>query len=331
MKVSITETVQAAIKPMRWEDGHLLMLDQRVLPNREEWLDLRTHQDVVHAIKDMAVRGAPAIGVAAAYGMALAAKNGADKASAAAELAASRPTAVNLFWALDRIQSLDSWDAETVLAEAQAIEREDIEMNLKIGAFGLQLIPVGAQVLTICNTGSLATAGHGTALGMIRTAHQSEREIHVYACETRPRQQGLRLTAYELMKEGIPFQSIADSAAASLMSAGKVHLVVAGADRIAANGDTANKIGTYSLAVLAKHHGIPFYIAAPSSTLDSTLQDGSQIPIEERCGAELTHSEGVQIGPDNCNVYNPGFDVTPGELITAIVTERGVFRPPYSF
>ena len=316
---------------MRWDDGRLLMLDQRILPNHEAWLELKTHEDVAHAIKDMAVRGAPAIGVAAAYGMALAAQNGVDKESAAAELAASRPTAVNLFWALDRIKALGSWHPEDVLKEAEAIEREDIEMNLKIGEFGADLVPEGAQILTICNTGSLATAGHGTALGIIRTAHQQGRDIHVYTCETRPRQQGLRLTAYELTKEQIPFQSIADSAAASLMRAGRVALVVAGADRIAANGDTANKIGTYSLAVLAKHHEIPFYIAAPSSTLDSSLANGDLIPIEERSSEELTHIEGVQIGPDDCNVYNPGFDVTPGHLITAIITEKGIFKGPYEF
>jgi methylthioribose-1-phosphate isomerase len=316
---------------MRWENGRLLMLDQRILPTREAWLDLRTHEDVAHAIKDMAVRGAPAIGVAAAYGMALAAQNGVDRESAAAELAASRPTAVNLFWAIDRVKRLGTWEPEAILREAEAIEREDLEMNLKIGEFGSMLIPEGANILTICNTGGLATAGHGTALGMIRTAHTQGKGIHVYSCETRPRQQGLRLTAYELAKEGIPFQSIADGAAGSLMHAGKVDLVVAGADRIAANGDTANKIGTYSLAVLAKHHGVPFIIAAPSSTLDGSLATGDQIPIEERSGEELTHIEGVQVGPDDCSVYNPGFDITPGELITAIVTEQGIFRPPYDF
>jgi methylthioribose-1-phosphate isomerase len=320
-----------SIRPMRWEDGRLLMLDQRILPNHEAWLELKTHQDVANAIKDMAVRGAPAIGVAAAYGMALAAQNGVDKESAAAELAASRPTAVNLFWALDRIKRLPSWDFDTILKEAESIEREDIEMNLKLADHGQELVPEGAQILTICNTGALATAGHGTALGIIRSAHARRIGIHVYSCETRPRQQGLRLTAYELAKEGIPFQSIADSAAGTLMRQGKVDLVVAGADRIAANGDTANKIGTYSLAVLAKHHGIPFYIAAPSSTLDASLGTGAQIPIEERSGEELTHIEGVQIGPEGCQVYNPGFDVTPGELISAIVTEKGIFRQPYNF
>ncbi|HEY0867071.1 MAG TPA: S-methyl-5-thioribose-1-phosphate isomerase [Fimbriimonas sp.] len=319
------------IQPMRWEDGALLMLDQRVLPGREDWLTLRTHTDVVHAIKDMAVRGAPAIGVAAAYGMALAAKNGVDRGVAAKELAASRPTAVNLFWALDRIKAMSTDSYEAVLAEARAIEREDLEMNLAMGRHGAELIPQGANVLTVCNTGGLATAGYGTALGVIRSAHEQGRQIHVWTCETRPRQQGLRLTAYELMKDGIPFHSIADGAAGSLMRAGKVDCAIAGADRIAANGDTANKIGTYSLAVLAKQHGIPFYIAAPSSTLDPTLASGDLIPIEERGAEELTHIEGICVGPDGCHVYNPVFDVTPGEFIDAIITEKGVFRKPYRF
>ncbi len=307
------------------------MLDQRVLPLREEWLELFSHDDVALGIRDMAVRGAPAIGVAAAYGMALAAKNGVDRGEAHRVLAASRPTAMNLFWALDRISAMSSWDFEDVLREAQAIEREDLEMNQAIGRYGAELIQPGWNVLTVCNTGSLATAGHGTALGVIRTAHAQGKGIHVYSCETRPRQQGLRLTAYELSKEGIPFHSIADGVAGSLMRAGKVDCVIAGADRIAANGDTANKIGTYSLAVLARHHGIPFYIAAPSSTLDPSLATGDLIPIEERSGEELTHIEGIQIAPAGCPVFNPGFDVTPGELIEAIITEQGVFRGPYGF
>ncbi len=319
------------ITPLKWSEDRLLMLDQRILPLQEEWLEMTSYVEVVAGIKDMAVRGAPAIGVAAAYGMALAAKNGVDRAVAHQALADSRPTAVNLFWALDRISAMPTWEFEAVLAEAQEIEREDLEMNQTMGAFGAELIGQGWNVLTICNTGSLATAGHGTALGVIRTAHSQGKGIHVYSCETRPRQQGLRLTAYELDKEGIPFHSIADSVAGSLMLAGKVNCVIAGADRIAANGDTANKIGTYSLAVLARHHGIPFYIAAPSSTLDPTLAHGGLIPIEERSGEELTHIEGVQIAPDNCPVFNPGFDVTPGELIEGIITEKGVFRGPYQF
>lgn len=316
---------------MVWAGDHLSMLDQRILPTREEWVSLSNHTEVAASIKDMIVRGAPAIGVAAAYGMALAAKNGADKQAALDELAASRPTAVNLFWALDRIKRMPSFAYEDVLKEAQEIEREDLEMNHTIGRYGAALIGKGWNVLTVCNTGGLATAGHGTALGVIRTAHAEGKGIHVWSCETRPRQQGLRLTAYELVKEGIPFHSIADGVAASLMRAGKVDFVIAGADRIARNGDTANKIGTYSLAVLAKHHGIPFAIAAPSSTLDSSLTSGDQIPIEERNSEELTHIDGVQVAPDGCPVFNPAFDVTPGELISAIITEKGVFRGPYNF
>lgn len=319
------------VVPMRWESGTLLMLDQRLLPQQTVWLELTRWEQVRDAIRDMAVRGAPAIGVAAGYGMALAAAQGADFGEAKAGLAGSRPTAVNLFWALDRIASLTDRSFESVLGEAQAIEREDREMNLKIGRNGAELIPNNARILTICNTGGLATAGHGTALGVIRTAHADGKGIFVYSCETRPRQQGLRLTAYELMQEGIPFESIADGAAASLMRAGKVDLVIAGADRIARNGDTANKIGTYMLAVCASHHAIPFYIAAPSSTFDLGLEDGSGIPIEERESSELTHIEGVAVAPDKCPVYNPGFDVTPGELISGIVTEQEVFRAPYAF
>jgi methylthioribose-1-phosphate isomerase len=320
-----------AIKPMEWAGNGLRMLDQRVLPIREEWIDLTTWEEVAAAIRDMVVRGAPAIGVAAAYGMALAAKAGVDREVAAAGLAASRPTAVNLFWAIDRIKALPEWTFEAVLAEARIIELDDLQCNLAIGHHGNALLPDKARILTICNTGSLATAGHGTALGIIRTAHYEGKEIFVFACETRPRMQGLRLTAWELSKEEIPFQSIADGAAASLMRADMIDCVIAGADRIAANGDTANKIGTYMLAVAARHHGIPFYIAAPTSTLDPTLANGELIPIEERSAEELTHVETVCVGPVGCRVYNPAFDVTPGTLITAIITEEGVNRPPYAF
>ncbi|RYG34197.1 S-methyl-5-thioribose-1-phosphate isomerase [bacterium] len=316
---------------MEWAGDRLRLLDQRGLPHREEWLELHDADEVAAAIRDMAVRGAPAIGIAAAYGMALAARKGDDLAQAKAVLAASRPTAVNLFWALDRIAALGEQTPAAILHEANQIEAEDLAMNLAIGFHGAELVKNGWNVLTVCNTGALATAGHGTALGIIRTAHHDGKEIHVWSCETRPRQQGLRLTAYELTKEGIPFHSIADSAAASLMAAGKVDFVVAGADRIAANGDSANKIGTYMLAVLAHHHKIPFVIAAPTSTFDSAIPDGAHIPIEERSGEELTHSEGQAIAPAGTPVYNPGFDVTPGELITAIVTEKGVFRGPFKF
>ena len=328
---SLPKGVEMTIRPMFWDGSVLRMLDQRVLPGREVWLELATYQDVVEAIKSMVVRGAPAIGVAAAYGMALAALHGEPREEASARLAASRPTAVNLFWAIDRINSLPEWRFEAVLAEARSIEAEDLEMNHAIGRNGAELIGNGWNILTVCNTGSLATAGHGTAFGVIHTAHSDGKAIHVYSCETRPRQQGLRLTAYELMKEGIPFHSIADGVAASLMRAGRVDCVIAGADRIAANGDAANKIGTYSLAVQAHHHRIPFFVAAPSSTFDLSIASGDLIPIEERDNSELTHIEGIQIAPLNTPVYNPAFDVTPGDLIDAIITERGVYRRPYAF
>ena len=331
---------------MEWSGDHLRLLDQRFLPRQEVWLELRNWEEVCAAIRDMAVRGAPAIGVAAAYGMALASGapspslddraghgegGGVGLSTAYSGLVSSRPTAVNLVWALDRIMALPSHDFESVLNEAKNIEQEDRELCRRIGANGVELVPDGANILTICNTGSLATAGEGTALAIIRRAHQVGKLKHVWSCETRPRQQGLRLTAWELLQDGIPFHSIADSVAASLMRSGEVDFVVAGADRIAANGDTANKIGTYSLAVLAKHHGIPFVVAAPSSTLDPNLPDGSHIPIEERDPRELTEIEGVRVAPEGCPVFNPGFDVTPGELITAIVTEGGVHRGPYLF
>lgn len=307
------------------------LLDQRVLPGREVWLHLRTWEEVRDAIRDMAVRGAPAIGVAAAYGMALAAQSGADRERAHQGLWESRPTAVNLFWALERIARVAEWTRDAILKEAHAIESEDLEMNHRIGENGAALVPDNARILTICNTGSLATAGHGTALGIIRTAHAQGKVAHVWSCETRPRQQGLRLTAYELMHDGIPFHSIADSAAASLMLAKKVDFVVAGADRIAANGDTANKVGTLMLAVLAHEFGIPFVVAAPSSTLDPKIPDGSHIPIEEREASELTHTEGIAVGPEGVPVFNPAFDVTPAKYISAIVTEQGVRRSPFGF
>ncbi|MBL8060088.1 MAG: S-methyl-5-thioribose-1-phosphate isomerase [Chthonomonas sp.] len=320
-----------AIRALEWRNGALHLLDQRFLPNREEWVVFHDWAGVAEAIRDMVVRGAPAIGVTAAYGMALAARAGDDLMVASAGLRASRPTAVNLFWALDRIEALRTTDASAILAEAVSIDDEDLQMNLAIGKFGAELVPLGAGILTICNTGSLATSGHGTALGIIRSAFAKDPSITVFSCETRPRQQGLRLTAWELMKDNIPFKSIADSAAASLMALGKIDLVVVGADRIACNGDSANKIGTYALAIAAKYHGIPFYVAAPSSTIDIEIADGRQIPIEERDGAEITMIEGVQVAPAGCPTWNPGFDVTPNELITAIVTEQGLFNPPFGF
>lgn len=314
---------------MVWAGDRLRMLDQRKLPLEESWLDLHSAHEVADAIREMAVRGAPAIGVAAAYGMALAAFRGDDRNRSDHVLRSSRPTAVNLFWALDRIARVQEWSGNEIFAEAARIELEDREANHAIGRHGTEVLRHGSRILTVCNTGSLATAGHGTALGVIRSAHEKGLVSFVYACETRPRQQGLRLTAWELSKDGIPFAVIADGAAASLMRQGKVDAVIAGADRIAANGDTANKIGTYGLAVLARAHGIPFYIAAPVSTIDGAIENGSKIPIEERSADELTVIDGVRVAPQGCPVYNPAFDVTPADLITAIVTEKGVLRPPY--
>lgn len=292
---------------------------------------MKSWRDVATAIADMIVRGAPAIGISAAYGMALAAKSGDDWSEARNGLAASRPTAVNLFWALARMDGLQDRDFESVLAEAKRIEHEDFEINKTLAHHGATLVGPNSTALTICNTGALATGGHGTALGILRTAFSRGNLRFVYACETRPRLQGLRLTAWELDREGIPFSMIADSAAASLMSQQKIDFVVVGADRIAANGDTANKIGTYALAVLARYHRVPFYVAAPSTTLDPETASGDSIPIEERGATELLEIDTLTIAPPHFRVYNPAFDITPGNLIDAIVTEHGVIRPPYNF
>lgn len=318
------------LRPFEWKSDHLLLLDQRHLPGQEVWLQLETVEQVAEAIVDMAVRGAPAIGMAAAYGLVLAAQRGHDRAAADALLRASRPTAVNLFWALDRMARV-SWDAPALLQEAVAIEEEDRAMNQAMGRWGLDCLPESANVMTICNTGGIATSGWGTALGVIRTAYEIGRIRHVYACETRPRMQGLRLTAWELMQEGIPFQMIADSAATSILARGEIDAIFVGADRIAANGDTANKIGTFMLAVAAERFGVPFYVVAPSSTIDPQTLHGRDIPIEERAAEEITEIEGVRIAPEGCPVFNPAFDVTPHEFITGIITERGLHRPPYVF
>lgn len=316
---------------MRWEGTALLMLDQRLLPLNEAWIRATTWKQVHGLIRDMAVRGAPAIGIAAAYGAALGSLAGDKRDDVLDGLATARPTAVNLFWALNRIRALGTWEPNAVTQEAIRIEEEDLESNLAIGEAGAALLPVDSRVLTVCNTGSLATAGHGTALGIVRSALAKGKLQLLYSCETRPRQQGLRLTAWECMKESIPFVSIADGAAASLMAAGRVDAVIVGADRIAANGDTANKIGTYGLAVLAKAHSIPFYVAAPFSTIDPKTPNGGGIEIEERGPDELTEIEGIRIAPKGCPVFNPAFDVTPAAFITAIITERGVSRPPFQF
>jgi len=331
------------IRAIRWRGDRLELLDQRLLPHAETYVSLADYRDVIAAIRDMVVRGAPAIGVTAAYGLALAARelqNVQDRrgrfCDICEEFARARPTAVNLFWAIERLRLVadDSSDDEIVPrleAEAKTIEHEDVEANRDIGSHGAKLIPDDARIITICNAGALATAGYGTSLGVIRTAHEAGKRPLVWVMETRPRLQGMKLTAWELTHLGIPFQIITDGMAGSLMRAGRVEAAIAGADRIAANGDTANKIGTYSLAVLAHAHGIPFYIAAPTSTIDPTVESGSMIPIEERCEEEVTEVNGVRLAPHGASAFNPSFDVTPAELISGIITERGVIGNPYRF
>lgn len=316
-----------------WRDEALILLDQRRLPTEEIYVRCETWRDVAVGISDMIVRGAPAIGVAAAYGIALAARvDEADLNPAFEGLAATRPTAVNLFWALERMRrTLNAGaDAEALLKEAHAIKDEDLEMCRAMGDHGAPLLKEGARVLTHCNAGALATAGYGTALGVIRSAWASGRLSQVYADETRPFLQGARLTAWELHKDEIPVRVITDNMAAHLMSRGEIDAVIVGTDRVAANGDVANKIGTYGLAILAKYHGIPFYVAGPSSTLDAGTPSGAEIPIEERPPREVTHVGVTQIVPDGVGVLNPAFDVTPAELVTAIITEKGVARAPYA-
>jgi methylthioribose-1-phosphate isomerase len=307
----------AQVEPMRWHGDRLELLDQRLLPDQTVYVTCRTAEEVAQAIRDMVVRGAPAIGCAAAFGVVL--SKGAPQAYEV--LAKSRPTAVNLFWALERMKK-----AKDLRAEAEAIFAEDLAANRTMGKLGAELIPEGARVMTHCNTGALATAGHGTALGVIRSAR--DKKISVIANETRPYLQGARLTAWELVQEGIPCTLITDSMAGHLMSRGEVDVIVVGADRIAANGDVANKIGTYQLAVLAKRHGIPFYVAAPLSTFDPNIPDGSHIEIEERPGTEVTGYGQTRWAPQGVAVRNPAFDVTPAELITGIICEKGVVLQP---
>ena len=329
-----------------WSDGVVKMIDQRVIPDRFEVLDLRDYREVADCIRTMAVRGAPAIGVSAALGLSLAAREALagpregyfDRLrEAAAVLRGTRPTAVNLFWAIDRVMRVAEAHAgtpetvaEAVLTEALAMQDEDIRVNRQMGAYGAELFADGANILTHCNTGSLAAVYYGTALGVIRAAWESGKKIHVWVDETRPRLQGMKLTAWECRELGIPATVISDNVAASLMRKGKVDGAIVGADRIAANGDTANKIGTYGAAVSAHHHGVPFYIAAPLSTVDFSLASGDLIPIEERADEEVTHANGVRLAPEGVHVYNPAFDVTPAELIAGIVTERGVAYPPFT-
>lgn len=312
------------MESIRWTGTQLELLDQRRLPTEEVWLSLQTADAVAQAITDMVVRGAPAIAISAAYGLALAVRNGADRQRAAQILLDARPTAVNLRWALERLATVPDAAVE---AEAQAIHQEDLAINKAIGAAGADFLDGG--VLTICNTGALATSGWGTALGMIRSAHGLGRNIHVYALETRPYLQGARLTAFEMVKEGIPCTLITDGMAGALLAQGGISAAVIGCDRVAANGDTANKIGSYSLAVLCKHHGVPLYVAMPTTTLDRRCPTGAEIPIEQRNPHEVTHMAGRQLAPDGVGVWNPAFDVTPASLIAGWVTEHGVWSPPF--
>lgn len=336
------------IKTVEWTKDGIRMLDQRLLPSEEKYLMLRSYDEVAEAIKKMVIRGAPAIGVSAAMGIALGASQSVGTSVADLEddfgyicevMRQTRPTAVNLFWAIERMRttfdnakSLKDVEAikKVLTAEALAIFDEDIEANRSIGKYGEPLISDGATILTHCNAGALATAGdYGTALGVIRGARDAGKRVAVIADETRPFLQGLRLTAWELAKDDIPVTVITDNMAGHVMKSGKVDAVVVGADRIAANGDTANKIGTYMVAVLAKEHGIPFYVAAPMTTLDFSLSSGEEIPIEERDPMEVTHINEHQMAPNGIDVHNPAFDVTPNRLITAIITDKGVARAPY--
>ncbi len=330
------------------EADAVVMIDQRKLPGQEVYVRAKTAAEVARAITTMVIRGAPAIGVAAAMGIAMGMRKskstGTQKFAAELQktcdmMAGTRPTAVNLFWAIERmkrafasaVQAGESVDQikDRLDAEAQAIHDEDVASCRALGAFGAEVVPADARILTHCNAGALATAGYGTALGVIRGAVEKGKRVAVFADETRPFLQGARLTAWELVRDGIDTTVITDNMSGALMRQGKVDLVVVGADRIAANGDTANKIGTYTVAVLAREHRIPFYVAAPLSTIDLKTPDGTHIPIEERNAKEVTHVAGAKLAPDGARVWNPAFDVTPHHLIAGIITERGIFRPPY--
>jgi methylthioribose-1-phosphate isomerase len=334
------------IQTLEWTDSGVRFIDQTKLPTEETYVTCTSYEQVADVIRNMVVRGAPAIGVAAAMGIALGVKS--SRAAKATDLkndfekiceviGKTRPTAVNLFWAIRRMSTkfaeLDQRSVqqikEALIEEAQRMHAEDIAANQAMGRHGATLMPASGGVLTHCNAGALATCGYGTALGVIRAAVEQGKKLHVYADETRPFLQGSRLTAWELMKDGIPTTVISDNMAGAIMSQGKVGAVVVGADRIAANGDVANKIGTYTVAVLAKEHEIPFYVAAPFSTIDLETPDGSKIPIEQRNGREVTHIAGRQMVPEGVKVENPAFDVTPSKYVTAIITERGVARAPY--
>lgn len=328
------------VVPFRWRGNRLDILEQRDLPARVRWIPCRTVDDVARAIRDMSIRGAPAIGCAAAFGIALAArdKNGLAPRhleTARRRLAVTRPTAVNLFWSLERMARVAAAGGDDLAArlekEARAIAAEDLASCRRIGEHGASLLPRRAVVLTHCNAGALATAGHGTALGIVRSAHAKGKIHRVFVDETRPYLQGARLTAWELSRERIPYDIVTDNAAAHLFKTEKIDAVIVGADRVARNGDTANKIGTYGLALLARHHGVPFYVAAPTSTLDRRCAHGGDIPIEERAPEEVLTLAGRRLAPAGARARHPAFDVTPARWITALVTEAGIFRPPFRF
>lgn len=338
------------VKTIEWVDGAVVMIDQTRLPREEVYVTCRDYREVADAIKRMVIRGAPAIGVAAAMGVALAVQKSAapdvdslerDFGEAARVIGATRPTAVNLFWAIRRMQQRfaqlkrNGMNAKEIraglVAEAKLVLQEDIAINEAIGQHGAELVPHGKSVMTHCNAGALATGGYGTALGVIRSAAASGGDgLHVFSCETRPFLQGARLTVWELQQDHIPATLITDNMAGHVLKSGRVGCVIVGADRIAANGDVANKIGTYSLAVLAKENNVPFYVAAPISTLDLSIRSGDDIPIEERPPAEVTHVFGVAVAPEGTPVENPAFDVTPNRYVTAIITENGIARAPYA-
>lgn len=326
------------VETIVWTNDGVVMIDQRVLPREETYITARNYLEMADAIKTMVIRGAPAIGVAAAMGVALGVQEGADFETVCSTLAATRPTAVNLFWGIERMRRLKAALGDIsredlvkqMIAEAQTTREEDIAICKAIGKHGADLVPDGKTVLTHCNAGALATAGYGTALGVIRGAVEAGKKIDVFADETRPFLQGARLTAWELQQDGIPTTLITDNMAGHFLKSGRIGCVVVGADRIAANGDVANKIGTYGVAVLAKENGVPFYVAAPVSTFDLTIPDGSHIPIEERNEREVTHVFSEHIAPKGIRVENPAFDVTPNKYVTAIICEKGVARAPYT-
>ena len=336
MSAEATETTKETLLPIKWlPEGKVCFLDQTLLPHEEVWIETADYRVVAEAIRRLQVRGAPLIGIAAAYALALAACAGEPLEAAAAELRSTRPTAVNLSWALELMlravqPATNSDDARaTLIDEARRIHEEDIAANKRIGAYGAALLREPSTVLTHCNAGALATGGYGTALGVIRSAAADSRLRHVIATETRPLLQGARLTAWELARDGISFELIVDSAAGSVLRRGLVDAVIVGADRIAANGDVANKIGTYQLAVLARENKVPFYVAAPTSTIDLSVRSGDDIPIEERSADEVTYLRAERLAPEGIEVENPAFDVTPNTFVDAIITENGVARPPY--